>query len=167
MAEQANPTHSFSFPLFAELMSRICLSQVGFKAAWIGDRWVDLVFKKRGWCRQVRLFSAPTRFKCLRFNFTIFLAAFYFCYCSFSVFFFLHNFQLALKVSVHVVKRPQRTSTFLHYIIKHAIPCEHLSQFITLIFLFYVFRQTLFWFSVFGRIHFFGWRLFLAKGSMN
>lgn len=115
-----SPTHSFFFfQRFAELMSRISRNPVDFKATRICG-WLGWVFRARRLVvdRQVRHFRAPTRFKCLRFGFTIFLSAFYFVVVIFLLFFlfFLHNFRLALKVSVHVAERPQLTSAFLHYL---------------------------------------------------
>lgn len=84
-----SPTHSFFFfQRFAELMSRISRNPVDFKATRICG-WLGWVFRARRLVvdRQVRHFRAPTRFKCLRFGFTIFLSAFYFVVVIFLLFF--------------------------------------------------------------------------------
>lgn len=97
---QAPLIHSL-FQRFAELMSRISRNPVDFKATRICG-WLGWVFRAMRLVvdRQVRHFRAPTRFKCLRFGFTIFLSAFYFVvviFLLFFLFFFCIIFDLGLK----------------------------------------------------------------------
>lgn len=148
---QAPLIHSL-FQRFAELMSRISRNPVDFKATRICG-WLGWVFRARRLVvdRQVRHFRAPTRFKCMRFGFTIFLSAFYFVVFIFLLFFlfFLHNFRLALKVSVHVAERPQLTSAFLHYLYE-ARYSMWASQPIHYVYIYFLcLSANSFWFSVF------------------
>lgn len=103
----------------------------------------------------------------LRYFFLPFILLLLFSF-FFFLFFFLHNFRLALKVSVHVAERPQLTSAFLHYLYeaRYSMWASQPIHYVY-IFIFYVFRQTLFGFQCFWQNSLFWCAAFLVKGSTN